>query len=102
MTGHWVLYELIYIVNLIIFGWLFIYFLKTRNKSIGNASLAVLTAVATFNEFYLALKTVIDPDKLGFFPALAPLVETEWFFPQILMLIGAIAVAYAVYRYQKG
>ena len=107
MVDYWTLVEIVYIIDIIIFGFLAAYFWNIRRKTINPSakfvitSMGVLTTVLFFQELYFGLNLFTDPAKLGIASKLFPTINSIWIFAKLMLTIGGIGIILTIFLIKK-
>lgn len=102
----WTFVEVIYVLNILIFGYLFYYFLKTlkstkQGERMVIRTMAILTGVLFFQELYFGINTLTDPNKLAILSQIFPFVNSIWIFAKIILTIGGAIIIYTLIKIKK-
>jgi len=104
--NSWTFVELIYLINVLIFGYLFYYFLKAlkssgKKEKIVMKTMTILTGVLFLQELYFGINTLTDPNKLAVLPQTFPYINNVWILAKIILTVAGITIVYTLRKLKK-
>ncbi len=102
MMANWALVEVIYVLDVLIFGYLFYYFYNAFRQSEKDSkkvmlAMTMLTGVLFLQEMYFGLNTATDPNKLALFGTTAfPVINDMWVYAKVLLTFAGIGIIYTL------
>jgi hypothetical protein len=102
----WAIIEAVYILDVLIFGFLFYYFFNAMKSAEGEGrsvirAMAILTGVLALQELYFGINTLTDPNKLAVFSGIYPAVNSIWLLAKLILTISGITIIYTLLRMKK-
>lgn len=103
---YWTIVEIVYILDVIIFGYLAYFFLRALKGTVGETkivmrTMAILTIVLFFQELYFGINTATDPNKLALLPGAFPTVSSIWIYAKIILTLAGITIIYTLMKLKK-
>ncbi len=102
----WAIIEIVYVLDVLIFGYLFYYFFRAMKSAEGNGKLvmqamAILTGVLALQELYFGINTLTDPNKLAVLPDLFPSINSIWLFAKLILTLAGATIIYTLLTMKK-
>lgn len=102
----WTIVEAVYILDIIIFGYLAFFFLRALKRATDETktvirTMAILTTILFFQEMYFGINTATDPNKLAILSEIFPLVSGIWIYAKLILTIAGIVIIYTLMKLRK-
>jgi hypothetical protein len=103
---YWTMVELVYIIDIIIFGYLAWFFIRRLKNQVGESrivmqTMAILTSILFLQELYFGINTATDPNKLALAPGIFPAVSSVWIGAKLILTLGGIVIIYTLLKLRK-
>lgn len=103
---YWQIVELIYLLDILTFGYLFFYFIGVwrsaeNKKNPISMMMLILTGALFFQEIYFSVNTLLDPMKLNVLPGLFPAISELWIYAKAVLTIAGFTIIYCVERVRR-